>query len=132
MNNFNPTDIFKAVKSTISGFEVYPDRPKSKEQGQGFVVVKLRGNLEDLSAYGRGNILVSLFAKDVDNIINAEKLSVMQERVRNMIPPEIDYTTSNGPLSLLMDTEPSCLGDTPDDYGYHARMFNYEFIIKSL
>jgi hypothetical protein len=34
--------------------------------------------------------------------------------------------------NLLFDTEPSIMGDTPDDYGFHARIIKVKTTIKAI
>ena len=54
---------------------------------------------------------------------NAKKLSVMQKKVED-IPLWIE--------PLLINGTPRIVGDTPDDFGFHARTLNYKVYIKSV
>lgn len=126
MNEFDITEIEDAVMDIIRSLgvskKVYPNRPKSAETSADFVVVRAEG-VDDLAAYGECTVSVDLFAKDIDYVKNRKKLSVMYRRLREGFP------SSSG--RLLFDPEWNILGDTPDDFGFHARMIRIQTTIKS-
>ena len=126
MNEFDITEIEDAVMDIIRSLgvskKVYPNRPKSAETAADCVVVRAEG-VDDLAAYGECTVSVDLFAKDIDYVKNRKKLSVMYRRLREGFP------SSSG--RLLFDPEWNILGDTPDDFGFHARMIRIQTTIKS-
>jgi hypothetical protein len=126
MNDFDITaieqEVLNAVKALNISKRVYVNRPKSAPQAQDYVVVNVKGGVRDQAAYGECLIYIYLFAKDVENMKNGKKLSVMYQKLRQGLPPSTD--------KLLLDTEPNILGDTPDDFGFHARIINIKTIIK--
>lgn len=126
MNEFDITEIEDAVMDIIRSLgvskKVYPNRPKSAETAADFVVVRAEG-VDDLAAYGECTVSVDLFAKDIDYVKNRKKLSVMYRRLREGFP------SSSG--RLLFDPKWNILGDTPDDFGFHARMIRIQTTIKS-
>ena len=127
INNYNISEIEEAVIEIVRSLnvskKVYPNRPKSSESSADFVVVSVGDGVDDMSAYGECNIDIDLFAKDIDHIKNSKKLSVMYEKLVGGFP------ASSG--RLLFSTEWNILGDTPDDYGYHARLIRIKTIVKA-
>lgn len=129
MNDFNTTTIEETVKAYLRDIgvadKIYNSRPTSvDEQTTSFVVVKVSGNIADRAGYGTCVISVHLFAKDVSNVKNGKKLSVMQEKLYAGLPADIDR--------LLLSQTPTVLSDVADDYGFHARIINIETIIKAV
>jgi hypothetical protein len=128
INNFDISAIEDAVRGVIEPLgiskNVYPNRPKAAEPATDFVVVKVGGSIVDKYTYGECVVHVDLFAKDVNNIKNKKKLSVMYQKFIKGFP------ASAG--NLLFDTDLTILGDTPDDYGYHARMIRIKTTIKAI
>lgn len=129
INNFNETAIFDTLSDIIreSGVSknVFPNRPSSsKNDLSDFVVCRISGRIDDLAAYGECVASIALFAKNVSNIKNKDKLSVMQERLFAGMPRSANR--------LLIDGRPDILGDTTDGNGYHVRIVNYSLIIKSV
>lgn len=126
-NNFDITAIEDEVIAIIRNLgvskKVYPNRPKEAEPSSDFVVVGVDG-VDDLAAYGESTISIDLFAKDIDHIKNRKKLSVMYQKLREGFP------ASSG--RLLFDTEWNILGDTPDDFGFHARLIRISVTIKAI
>lgn len=130
MNNFDISSIETSVKAMIQSWKitkkVYNNRPKAEVPISDFIVVRVSGSVSDEFAYGECTLSVSLFVRDADNEKNSKKLSYLySEFIRNM-PPAYE----NGNLSYLFDTCPTVIGDTPDDYGFHARIINIRTIIK--
>ena len=126
-NDLDITMIEDAVISIIRNLgvsqKVYPNRPKAADSTSDFVVVRVDG-VEDLSAYGTCAVSVDLFAKDIDSIKNRKKLSVMYQKLRSGFPASKDR--------LIFDTEWDILGDTPDDFGFHARIIRIQTTIKAI
>lgn len=127
MNDFDISKIEDEVIGIIRGLgissKVYPNRPKAAEPASDFVVVKV-DDVTDLAAYGECVVSVDLFAKDIDYVKNRKKLSAMYQKFRKGFP------ASSG--RFLFDTEPNVLGDTPDDFGFHARMIRIQTTIKAI
>lgn len=126
-NDLDITMIEDAVISIIRNLgvsqKVYPNRPKAADSTSDFVVVRVDG-VEDLSAYGTCTVSVDLFAKDIDSIKNRKKLSVMYQKLRSGFPASKDR--------LIFDTEWNILGDTPDEFGFHARIIRIQTTIKAI
>lgn len=118
-SNFDITAIEEQMRSFVRDMKisdkVYCNRPRAvPESASDFIVVKVTGSVVDRNAFGRCTISVSLFAKDVNNIKNGKKLSVMQQKLTESFHGEMG--------NLLIDTHPNILGDAPDDFGFHARV----------
>lgn len=126
-NNFDISEIRRTVMGIIKTLgvskKIYPNRPKVAETANDFVVVEV-GMVDDRSSYGECTVDVSLFAKDIDYVMNEAKLSVMYRKIAEGFP------ASEG--RLLFDTEPNVLGDTPDDFGFHARIIRIKTTIKAI
>lgn len=127
INDFDITTIEDAVIEIVRNLgvskKVYPNRPKATDSATDFVVVGVDG-VDDLAAYGECTVSIDLFAKDIDYVKNRKKLSVMYQKLRKGFP------ASSG--RMLFDTEWNILGDTPDDFGFHARMIRIQTIIKAI
>lgn len=129
MNNFDQTEFETLVGDALYGLgvskNVFANRPVSLAKDLAdFVVCRISGRVTDLAAFGECTLSVSLFAKDLSNMKNGKKLSVMQTKVIEGLPRSI------GPL--IIDNTPNILGDAPDGNGYHARVINYSLIIKAV
>lgn len=126
MNSFDITkieeDVIKIVKSLKVSDNVFPNRPKSNIHADDFIIVSVSGGIVDRAGYGTCTISISLFAKDNSFFKNGKKLSLMYRKLIENFPAESGR--------LLFDTEPNIIGDTPDDYGYHARIIDIPTIIK--
>lgn len=126
-NDFDITTIEDAVIEIVRNLgvskKVYANRPKVAEPASDFVVVGVDG-VDDRAAYGEATVSIDLFAKDIDYVKNRKKLSVMYQKLRKGFP------ASSG--RLLFDTEWNVLGDTPDDFGFHARMIRIQTTIKAI
>lgn len=127
INDFDITMIEDEVIAIIRNLgvskKVYANRPKAADPASDFVVVRADG-IDDLAAYGEATVSVDLFAKDIDSIKNRKKLSAMYQKLCQGFP------ASSG--RLLFDTEWNILGDTPDDFGFHARMIRISTTIKAI
>lgn len=128
MNRFDITAIEDTVRGLIESLgvskNVYPNRPKAAVAVNDFVVVRVGGDVQDKRAFGECAVYVDLFAKNVNNFKNGKKLSAMYRKFIEGFP------ASHG--NLLFDTEPTIIGDTPDDYGFYARIIRIKTIIKAI
>lgn len=128
INDFDITAIKDEVIEIVRGLgvskKVYPNRPKAAEPATDFVVVTLPSGVMDRRAYGECTIGINLFAKDNSGFVNDKKLSVMYQKLVKGFPAESGR--------LLFDTEFNILGDTPDDFGFHARMIRIKTTIKAI
>ena len=126
--NFNTgkieADFRAAVKAQNVSRNVFSNRPKSKEANlNDFVVVSVStGGVRSLAAVGTCVVSFSLFAKDVANMKNDEKLSVMESRLLDGFPTEVG--------DCLFDEDDIIVrGDTHDNAGYHVRIIQIGNII---
>lgn len=128
INDFDITtiedEVIRIIRNLGVSSKVYPNRPKEAEPANDFVVVGMVNGVTDLSAYGECTIRIDLFAKDLDYVKNKKKLSAMYQKLRNGFP------ASSG--RLLFDNEWNILGDTPDDFGFHARLIRVKTIVKAI
>lgn len=126
-NIFDITTIEEEVREIVRGLgvssKVYTNRPKEAEPSLDFVVVNVSGGTEDMKAYGDCIIDINLFAKDIDSFKNGKRLSVMYRALAEGFPSSSE--------NLIFDTDFSVLGDTPDDFGFHARIIRIKTTIKS-
>ena len=126
-NDFDITaienEVIEIVRNLDISKKVYANRPKAADASSDFVVVGTVNGVNDMSSYGECTIRINLFAKDIDNIKNGKKLSNMYQKLREGFP------ASSG--RLLFDTEWNILGDTPDDFGFHARLIRINTTIKA-
>ena len=127
--NYDITAIEESVRGIVRSLgvsrDVFCNRPKAiPESISDFVVVKVSGTVFDLATYAKCTIRIDLFAKDVNNIKNGKKLSVMYQKLVSGIPSAVD--------KVFLTTSPNVIGDTPDDFGFHARMLQFNnTIIKA-
>ena len=127
-NDFDITKIEDEVMGIVRNLgvsqRVYGNRPKAVEPASDFVVVSTVNGVSDLAAFGKCTVRIDLFAKDIDHIKNRKKLSAMYQKLRKGFP------ASSG--RLIFDTEWNILGDTPDDFGFHARLIRLQTTIKAI
>lgn len=128
INDFDITDIENAVAGVIRTMgvsaHVWNNRPKATSDDiDDFVVVKVTGGITDKAALGQARIAVHLFARDVREMKNSARLSVMQKALYSL-PLAID--------KYLIDGHPRYVGDTPDDFGFHARIITFRLFIKAI
>lgn len=127
--NYDITTIEESVRAIVRSLgvsdNVFCNRPKSiPESVSDFVVVKVSGTVFDLAAYATCTIRIDLFAKDINAVKNGKKLSVMYEKLVAGIPTAVD--------KIFLTSSPNQIGDTPDDFGFHARMLQFNnTIIKA-
>lgn len=127
MNNFDQTQIETAVAELIRDLgvseNVFNNRPRSSDKNlKDFVVCRVVGNIRDYGAFGMCRVSVQLYAQDVANMKNGQKLSVMQGKIKGGITSQIG--------NMLLDfkgVEP--VGDTPDGNGYHVRILQLRQVI---
>ena len=91
MNDFDITAIETLVTDEIRKLSVssnvWNNRPKSTSDTiNDFVVVKVSGGVTDKSAFGECVISVRLFARDVKEMKNKKRLSVMQKAAEDVGP----------------------------------------------
>jgi len=125
-NNFDITDIEKVFSDEVRklGFpRVWNNRPKATDDSiSDFAVVKVSGGITDAAAYGSCRVIVYLYARDIKEMKNAKKLSVMQKKL-DSLPLWME--------PLLINGKPRIVGDTADDFGFHTRIINFKVFIKS-
>jgi len=130
MNDFDITDIEKAVSDAVRGLgvstNVWNNRPKVTDDSiSDFAVVKVSGGISDKAAFGQCRIAIHLFARDVMEMKNSKKLSVMQKALMGL-----PLWPNEG--KFLIDGHPRIVGDTPDDFGFHARIISFRLYIKAV
>ena len=127
MNAFDITaiedDVREIVRNLGVSSKIYTNRPKEADPATDFVVVSVSGTVADLRAYGTCIVVVDLFARDNDSFKNGKKLSAMYQKLADGFPPSTE--------NLIFDTEWNILGDTPDDFGFHARRIRIRTTIKA-
>lgn len=127
MNNFDQTVIERAISEVIRALgvssHVFNNRPRSSGKNlKDFAVCKVVGSIRDFGAFGTCTVAVHLFAQDVDNMKNGEKLSIMQGKLKG------GFSGTIGDLVLdFKGIEP--VGDTPDGNGYHVRIIQLKNVI---
>ncbi len=135
INDFDITDIEKLATDAIRALgisaHVWNNRPKATDDSIAeFVVVKVTGGVTDKAAFGQTRLAVHLFARDISEMKNSKKLSVMQKKLAN-IPLWIEPSAPGEGHGLLIDGNPRVVGDTPDDFGFHARIITYRLFVKA-
>lgn len=135
MNDFDITDIEKlvadAVRSLGVSTHVWNNRPKATDDSIGdFVVVKVTGGITDKAAFGQTRIAIHLFARDVKEMKNSKRLSVMQKALDGL-PLWLEPESGNEAHGVLIDGHPRIVGDTPDDFGFHVRIISFRLFIKA-
>ena len=126
LNDFDITDIEKLISDEVRSIgvsaNVWNNRPKAvSDKIADFVVVKVSGGLSDKNAYGECRVSIHLFARDIKEMKNAKKLSVMQKKL-------LELPLNIGPL--VIGRYPRVVGDTADDFGFHARFVNFKVYFK--
>lgn len=113
---------------------VYANRPKSAPtRVNRFAVVAVSGNLDDMGCYGECAVRISLYARDAAGLKDSKALSGMQKALTGCLPPSYDFTEDGKTVaSYLFGTMPTVVGDSADDYGFHARTLILRTIIKAI
>lgn len=127
MNDFDITQLEQtigdAIKQTGAAQVVYHDRPKSTQtKHDSFIVCAVLDEVEDFAAYGMCTLEVSLFARDVAGLKNDTMLGIMYRRVISNLPASVG--------KYVIDRHPKVIADLSDDYGFHARVIEFQIIIK--
>lgn len=127
MNDFDISDIETVVADAVRTLgissHVWNNRPKAvADDIDDFVVVKVTGGITDKAALGQTRIAFHLFARDIKEMKNGKRLSVMQKALESL-PLWID--------KYLIDGHPRIVGDTPDDFGFHVRIISFRLFIKA-
>ena len=135
MNLFDITEIENLVSTELRklGFpRVWNNRPKAiDDKVDDFVVVKVSGGVSDKVAFGTTRIAVYLYVRDVLEVKNSKKLSLMHKKLAGLplwIEPEEPSENGGG---LLINGNARVVGDTADDFGFHCRIISYHITIKS-
>ena len=119
------------VTAAVSS-KVYKNRPKSGPQVDDFVVVEVMENVEDRRAFAETSIGIQLFTRDVDNLKNDKKLSIMYGKVLDAMPAEIEVKDDGVTVASYIVDEPIILPDAPDNFGFHARIMNFPLTLKNV
>lgn len=135
LNDFDISDIewlvTGAVRTLNVSAHVWNNRPKATDDSiNDFVVVKVTGGITDKSALGKARIAIHLFARDVAEMKNSKRLSVMQKALESL-PAQIDPPSGSSVKGIFIDGKPRIVGDTPDDFGFHARIISTSILIKA-
>lgn len=128
-DKYNITEIESAIVAVLReggvSANVFTNRPRSSTKPLAdFVVAHITGGVVDRCAVGECVVSFSLFAQDIENIKNAKKLSVLQDRLLSALPYEFGKVVFK-PFSKRI------VGDTPDGAGYHARVITIQAFIKN-
>ena len=128
VNDFDITKAENAISEVIRGMgvsaHVWNNRPKATADDiDDFVVVSISGGITDKAAFGQTRLAIYLFARDIKEMKNSKRLSVMQEAL-STLPLWID--------KYLIDGHPRIVGDTADDFGFHARIITFRLFIKAV
>jgi len=129
MNKFDQSALEEAVAALLRtasvGRKVFYNRPASTTDDLiDFVVCKVSGSIDDRVALGQCTLSIHLFARDVSNMKNGKKLSVMYGKVINAVPRYLND-------KYIIHGNPRTIGDTADGFGYHVRIVNYKVTIKA-
>ena len=135
MNDFDITDIEQLVTDAVRALgvsaHVWNNRPKATDDSVSeFVVVRVTGGVSDLAAYGEARVGIHLFARDVMEMKNSKRLSVMQKALEPL-PLWLKPAAGSNAKQLLLDGHPRIVGDTPDDFGFHARIITFRLFVKA-
>ena len=127
-SGFDITVIENAVIDAIYALNVsknvFANRPASSTRDLAdFVVCQVSGGVFDRAALGECAFSISLFAKDVSNMKNSKKLSVMEQKIRNGLAYEIGKIVFK-PYTYRV------IGDTSDGNGYSVRMVTIQAFLK--
>lgn len=137
INDFDITDVEKAVADAVRALgvseHVWNNRPKATDDSiNDFAVVKVTGGITDKAAFGQTRIAVQLFARDVKEMKNSKRLSVMQKALDGLPLWIEDQNAEPATHGILIDGHPRIVGDTPDDFGFHARIITFRLYIKAV
>lgn len=120
------TSFCDAIRAAGVSANVWPNRPRSTQADLiDFVVARVSGPIRPLTgnaALAECTVSISLFSRNVSNMKNSKKLSVMQGKVESL-PLRIDNLVVK-PFSIRV------LGDSDDGNGYHFRLITLSVFIK--
>lgn len=127
-NDYSITDIETAVSDAVYGLgvsrNVFTNRPRSSDRDlSDFVVCKVAGRVRDRGALGEATIAIYIYVRDVQNMKNGKRLSVMTDTIKKGLPYEIGRLVFK-PYSL------SEREDEQDKFGYHVRTITIDMFIK--
>lgn len=127
MNSFDITEIENTIADHIreSGVSehVWKNRPKATADDiDDFAVVKVTGGISDKAAFGQCRVAVYLFSRDVREMKNDVRLSVMQDALVSGMRMRLG--------KLIADDKFRYVGDTADGFGFHCRIISFSVIIK--
>lgn len=127
LNDFDISYIEEAIATEVRSIgvsaNVWNNRPKATSDTiSDFVVVKVVGGLSDKNAYGECRVSIYLFVRDVKEMKNSKKLSVMQDKLLNGLSLDLDR--------VVIGRYPRMVGDTADDFGFHCRIINFKVFMK--
>lgn len=121
------TTICDAIRNANVSKNVWPNRPRSTQADCiDFVVARVSGSIKPLVSDGNlaeCTISIALFSRNIENMKNSKKLSVMQGKIEKL-PLETGNITFK-PFSYRV------LGDSDDGNGYHFRLINISAYIKN-
>lgn len=129
LNDFDITDIEKVFADTMRDLgvseHVWNNRPKATDDSiSDFAVVKVTGGISDKYAFGQCRMALYLYARDIKEMKNSKRLSVMQKCFTDGMPLRVG--------KYIADHTPRYVGDTADDFGFHCRIISFSVIIKSV
>lgn len=120
------TAICDAIRETGASKNVWPNRPRSTQADmKDFVVARVSGPIRPLTGGGalaECTISIALFSRNISNMKNSKKLSVMQGKIE-----QLPLTTGN---IVFKAFSYRVLGDRDDGDGYHFRLLNIQAFIK--
>ena len=133
MSIFDQTPIETAFCNPIrtggASSNVWPNRPRSTQSDlEDFVVARVSGPIRALTGgyyLGECTVSIALFARNVSNMKNSKKLSIMQGKVETALAGTLENITIK-PFSIRV------LGDTDDENGYHFRLMNLQAYITNI
>ncbi len=127
MNSYDISELENTLRAILRDAavadKVYLNRPKASDPAACFAVVSVAGSLSDLECYANGTVYFYLFARDVKEEKNGKKLSLMYEKLLGGMPRRSGR--------YIFDENPTLIGDTGDDYGFHCRVVRMKVTIMS-
>lgn len=127
MNNYDISELENTLRAILRNAgvadKVYLNRPKASDPAACFAVVTVTGSLTDLECYATGTVYFYLFARDVKEEKNGKKLSLMYGKLVEAVPRRSGR--------YIFDENPTLIGDTGDDYGFHCRVVRMKVTVIS-
>lgn len=127
MKNYDISELENTLRSVLRNADVadkvYLNRPKASDPAACFAVVSVVGSMTDLECYANGTVYFYLFARDVKEEKNGKKLSLMYDKLLEALPRRSGR--------YIFDENPTLIGDTGDDYGFHCRVVRMKVTIIS-